>query len=229
MIPALDYLRELNMLYLCLRFILAVLCGGLIGWHQGRRQQTAGLRTHLLVCVGAAATMIVNQYIFTTLGEAGDPGRIGAQVVSGIGFLGAGTIIVTGRSQVRGLTTAAGLWASACMGLAAGAGYFEAAIIMALLLYLVLVAIGRVDETRVKVLTTITVYLEFETAVRFSRVLENVRALGWHVCELERMSQDGSAVTAVRLVLQLDGKREDHEFVLTQLRAIPGVLFAEEL
>lgn len=229
MIPALDYLRELNMLSLCLRFVLAVLCGGLIGWHQGRRQQTAGLRTHLLVCVGAAATMIVNQYIFATMDGAGDPGRIGAQVVSGIGFLGAGTIIVTGRSRVRGLTTAAGLWASACMGLAAGVGYFEAAIIMAVVLYLVLVALGRVDETRVKVSTTLTIYLEFESGVRFSQVLENIRLLGWHVCEMERMSQDSAVVTAMRLTLQMDGKRENHASVLAQLRDIPGVLFVEEL
>ena len=131
-----SYLRELNMASLLLRLILAMLCGGLLGLERGRKRRPAGSRTYMLVCLGAALTMVLSQYeyvmlttewvdVSTELGIRTDVARFGAQVVNGIGFLGAGTIMITGRQQIKGLTTAAGLWASACMGLSIGAGFYE--------------------------------------------------------------------------------------------------------
>ena len=108
-------LRDLNVLSVCVRLLLAMAVGGTIGFERGIRQRAAGLRTHMLLCVGAASTMLVSQYIYASYG-VGDPARLSAQVISGIGFLGAGTIIVTRRNQIKGLTTAATLWATACMG-----------------------------------------------------------------------------------------------------------------
>ena len=136
-----DYLREINLLSMVLRFLLAAIGGGIIGMSRGRRQHAAGMRTHLLVCIGAASVMITSQYVVTNLGLTTDVLRMPAQVISGIGFLGAGSIIVTAKKHVTGLTTAAGLWASACMGLAAGIGYYECALAMCLLIYIVLVAL----------------------------------------------------------------------------------------
>ena len=100
------------------RMLLAVACGGIIGMERGRHGRAAGLRTHVLVSVGAAISAIVGLYTTEILGYSNDPLRVGAQVISGIGFLGVGSILVVGKSHVRGLTTAAGLWATASIGLA---------------------------------------------------------------------------------------------------------------
>jgi len=102
-------LREVTYLAVALRIFSAIIVGGLIGLDRGMKNRPAGMRTYMLVCLGACVVMLTNQYIFQFFGT-GDPVRMGAQVVSGIGFLGAGTIVVTRRSQIKGLTTAAGLW-----------------------------------------------------------------------------------------------------------------------
>ena len=129
--------REITELSIVLRILSALLVGGIIGLERGTKNRPAGLRTYMLVCVGSCLIMLTNQYIYQFTG-AGDPMRLGAQVVSGIGFLGAGTIMVTKRNQIRGLTTAAGLWASAGVGLALGIGFYEAAITSTVSIYCIL-------------------------------------------------------------------------------------------
>ena len=124
-------LREVTYLAVALRILTAVIVGGILGLERGMKNRPAGLRTYMLVCVGSCLIMLTNQYLWQ-VSNAGDPMRLGAQVVSGIGFLGAGTIIVTKRSQIKGLTTAAGLWATAGLGLAIGIGFYEAALTGAL-------------------------------------------------------------------------------------------------
>ena len=114
-------LREVTYLAVALRIFAVVFIGGILGLERGMKHRPAGLRTYMLVCVGACVIMLTNQYTFQMFGS-GDPVRMGAQVVSGIGFLGAGTIIVTRRNQIKGLTTAAGLWSAAGVGLALGVG-----------------------------------------------------------------------------------------------------------
>lgn len=134
MFESFDALRHLTILSILVRFLMAFLFGGIIGLERGRRQQAAGLRTHMMVCIGAASTMIVSEYMVKYAGATGDVMRLSAQVVSGIGFLGAGTIIVTKQNRIRGLTTAASLWASACMGIVIGSGFYECALIMMLVM-----------------------------------------------------------------------------------------------
>jgi len=222
-------LRDLNLVSILLRFALAAMCSGLIGLERGRKQHAAGLRTHLLVCIGAAAVMMTSQYLSVYYGT-GDPARLGAQVISGIGFLGAGTIIVTGRSQVRGLTTAAGLWASACMGLAIGSGFYEGAIMMCILLYFVLVSLNRLDDTYIKSGSSMQVYVEYEQELRFSAILRALRDIDCHVGEITEMAQQGSAVTAVQIqVIMRKGAFHDRSKIIDFIGEIPGVLFAEEL
>ena len=113
-------LREVTLLAVVLRIVLAILIGGLIGFERELKNRPAGLRTYMVVCLGACMVMLTNQYVTQVFGS-GDPVRMGAQVISGVGFLGVGTIVIRNQSQVKGLTTAAGLWTTACIGLAIGA------------------------------------------------------------------------------------------------------------
>ena len=123
-----EWIYDVNLGSVALRLILAVLFGGVVGLERGTNKHQAGLRTHILVCLGATLAMMTNAYIFENLAPNADPARLGAQVISGIGFLGAGLILVTSRNMVKGLTTAAGLWASACIGIALGIGFYAGAL-----------------------------------------------------------------------------------------------------
>jgi putative Mg2+ transporter-C (MgtC) family protein len=126
----LEFLRDFNIFTVLIRLALALLCGGIIGLERGRQRRAAGLRTHILVCVGAALTAMVGFYAREVLGiTVSDPLRVSAQVISGIGFLGVGTIMVKGRFQTVRLTTAAGLWVTAAIGISLGAGFDEGALI----------------------------------------------------------------------------------------------------
>ena len=114
-----DFLNEFNGVSVFVRLILALILGALLGIERERKQRPAGLRTYTLVCLGSALAAVTNEYICTIYPSA-DPARIPAQIVSGIGFLGAGTILVTKEHQVKGLTTAAGLWCCAAVGISVG-------------------------------------------------------------------------------------------------------------
>ena len=114
-----DILTRLNLISTAFRILLAMVCGGVIGLEREKANQAAGMRTYMLVCMGASVVMLTGQYMYETF-QAGDPARLGAQVISGIGFLGAGSIIIAGGKRVKGLTTAAGLWVAGCIGLAIG-------------------------------------------------------------------------------------------------------------
>lgn len=135
-----------------LRLLLASLLGGVIGWERERRTRAAGLRTHMLVALGSALVMIVSAYGFEDILKHPsvilDPSRMAAQVVSGIGFLGAGAILFVHRTEmVHGLTTAAGLWTVAAIGLAAGSGLYVAALAATVIAWLILVVL-KLFETK---------------------------------------------------------------------------------
>lgn len=141
-------LRELSFSSVVLRLTLAILLGGAIGLERGRKNRPAGFRTYMMVCMGSVLTMLLGQYLSVLAGNQGlqtDMTRISAQVINGIGFLGAGTILVTEKQQVKGLTTAAGLWASACMGLALGAGFYECVVLAFLLIILVVLLLPKIE------------------------------------------------------------------------------------
>ncbi|WP_105614495.1 MgtC/SapB family protein [Vallitalea okinawensis] len=129
------------------RLLLAFILGGIIGWERENTNRPAGFRTHILVATSGCLAMIVNYEMFETFGGLTnmDPGRMGSYVISGIGFLGAGTIIREGAS-VKGLTTAASLWASAMLGLACGAGLYEISILVTLLIIFTLLVMNKVEH-----------------------------------------------------------------------------------
>ena len=132
-----SYIHEFNGFSVMLRILLAVIAGGIIGNERGMRGSAAGLRTHIFVCMGGALTSLCSLYVSRVLGLSGDVFRIPASVVSGIGFLGAGAIIQM-KGSVRGLTTAAGIWMTACIGLAVGAGMFVIATTACILIIAIL-------------------------------------------------------------------------------------------
>ena len=123
----LDAIRDLTVCSMLLRLTISIILGAILGIERGLKNRPAGLRTYILVCMGACIIMMTNQYVYAAY-NTGDPVRMAAQVVSGIGFLGAGSIIVTKQNQIKGLTTAAGLWAASAVGLAIGIGLYEIAI-----------------------------------------------------------------------------------------------------
>ena len=123
-----DFLTEFNTWTVIIRTVLAILVGGVIGLERGKQGRAAGMRTHILVCMGASLTAMIGFYLYYKLGVSTDPMRVSAQVISGIGFLGVGTIMLKGRFQITGLTTAAGLWATAAIGLALGIGFYAGAL-----------------------------------------------------------------------------------------------------
>lgn len=173
--------------------------------------------------------MVTSQYMTDVLGITTDASRMGAQVISGIGFLGAGTIMVVGRNQVKGLTTAAGLWACACMGLAIGIGFYEGAIITCIYLLAVVTFLHRLDlysRTHSKVLE---VYVELQDICGVTNFINMVKSDGTKISNIEVKKNDTMERGMVGLTMTLTLARKcDHGEYLLQLNNIEGVYIAEE-
>lgn len=211
-------LREVTYLAVVLRIVAAFLLGGILGLERGLKQRPAGLRTHMLVCVGACMIMLTNQYIYQVFG-AGDPVRMGAQVVSGIGFLGAGTIMVTKHSQIRGLTTAAGLWATAAVGLAAGIGFYEAAIMGTVVIVLTLTVLSVLDSKMHKKTRCFEVYVELEREVSLGMFLDSVRSKGIVIEDIQmEASREPEAGRRCFMMVVITRRRLDSGELMEQLR-----------
>jgi len=222
-------IREVTYLAVALRIFAAVIIGGLLGLERGMKNRAAGLRTYMLVCVGACIIMLTNQYIYQSYGT-GDPVRMGAQVVSGIGFLGAGTIIVTRRSQIKGLTTAAGLWSAAGVGLALGIGFYEAAVIGAVAIFTIMTLLQKMDDRMHRKNRVMEVYLELSSDISLGDFLRQVRQQDIEVNDVQR-EQDSDADTGIRayIALMKTKKRSSHVDIMERLQSIRGVVYIEEL
>lgn len=155
------WLSEINVYSILVRIFLAVILGGLIGIERAFKKHEAGFRTNILVCVGATMTTFCNQFIYEYFG-GGDVARLGAGVISGVGFLGAGTILLTSRNQIRGLTTAAGLWTCACLGISIGLGFYTVAMVGCLSIMLVLYLLPRIESVINNKTPYLTLHVEFE-------------------------------------------------------------------
>ena len=222
-------LMSVNDTTIVLRLVLSVLLGGIIGFERGRTGRPAGLRTHILVCLGSTLAIMTNQYVYQVYGVS-DPTRLAAQVISGIGFLGAGTIIVTGRHQVKGLTTAAGLWASACMGIAIGIGFYKAAVLSCFLITFTTVVLHRLDNLVLSKSKVLDLYIEFNNSASITSVLETMKTLMVHIDSIEMVKPNYGANSSVAAImtLRLKQKRVRLEMV-AKISAIEGVELAEEI
>lgn len=220
-------LREVTYLAVALRILAAIVIGGLIGLERGMKNRPAGMRTYMTVCLGACLVMLTNQYIYQVYGS-GDPVRMGAQVVSGIGFLGAGTIVVTRRSQIKGLTTAAGLWASAGVGLALGIGFYEAAIMGGFGVFFVMSLMQSLD-TRVHSKTkNLEIYFELSREVSLGDFLRSAQEKDLDLHDLQREG-DGEHGNRAYIVTIKTKKRRNYIALADDIRDIPGVTFLESL
>ncbi|MBO5353563.1 MAG: MgtC/SapB family protein [Lachnospiraceae bacterium] len=223
------YMGDLNMVSTFVRLALAMVCGGILGIERGKKNRPAGFRTYMLVCVGATLVMLTNQYICKVYGT-GDPARLGAQVISGIGFLGAGTIIVTGKNRVKGLTTAAGLWADACMGLAIGIGFYSGAVIGCTMILLVMSVLHRIDDRVSANTKVLDLYMEFHKMSDLGVFMSWIKEHGMKISEIEmsksnHMEESG---VAVLLTVKLE-KRRPHTEIIELLSQVEGVQYIEGL
>lgn len=222
-------IREVTYLAVFLRITAAFLLGGILGLERGLKQRPAGLRTHMLVCVGACMIMLTNQFVFQAY-QTGDPVRMGAQVVSGIGFLGAGTIMVTKRNRIKGLTTAAGLWSAAAVGLALGIGFYEAAVMGSVMILLTLTVVHGLDSRIHNNTRLAEVYVELDNTVSIGRFSRSVRELDLEIedLQLDREYAAGDGVRSLVLTVRAK-KKHSHKDLREHLQGIDGVVYLDEL
>lgn len=221
--------REITLLAIALRVLVSIVIGGLIGLERGLKHRPAGLRTYMVVSLGACLIMLTNQYVCQVFGT-GDPVRMGAQVVSGIGFLGAGTIIVTRRNQIKGLTTAAGLWAAAGIGLAVGIGFYEAALIGGVAIFTIMTLLQKMDNKMHRNARVLEIYVELDNTCALGDFLREIRAKDIEVRDTirEHDTETGVGNRAYFSMLRLK-KKQKHIDVINDISNIPGVAYLEEL
>lgn len=237
----LEYLREFHIVSVVLRLCLAVLFGGFVGMERERKRRPAGFRTYLLVCVGSALTMLLGQYFSLMLDirwtdvAAGiipesDVSRFGAQVINGIGFLGAGTIIVSGRQEVKGLTTAAALWACGCIGLAIGAGFYECVILGLGLIFLATRILLPLENLLLRKSRNMMLYVEYTNPDDFRNISVCLKNMGIRILDIElgtghrHFQQNPSAVFTLLLP-----RKQTHSQVLTTVFGLEHVCKIDEI
>lgn len=213
------------------KMLLASICGGLIGAEREMKGRPAGLKTFSLVCLGATLIMITNDYIFKYVTNGtGDIVRMAAQVISGIGFLGAGSIMVTGHNQVKGLTTAAALWVTAALGITIGSGFYQGAIAGLLIIYVSSFVYKYIDYRIMRGARTMRFYVESEKEEFMLQLLYYFKEHHIKVTSLQRRSENKwySADACATIEIYL-GKRILHQLVIEDIKKLDGVRYVEEL
>ncbi len=224
------YLEEFNMVSITIRLILAVFLGGIIGMERATKRSAAGLRTFALVSLGSSLAMITNQYLLIHSGITGDPSRMAAQVISGIGFLGVGTIIVTGRSHVKGLTTAASLWTTATMGIAIGAGFIYGGLVTFILIMISVRLLLFISKRQEDFNRIITMYVEIDKENGFDGLMNYLRDQDYPLLSIEKKKQKALLDKDFVVTAEFDlKKRKCHQEILEEVRHIEGVHYVEEI
>lgn len=208
------------------RLLMSAVCGFMIGLDREYKNRGAGTRTHALVCMASCLVMLTSEYLALTFpGYNGDVARLGAQVISGMGFIGAGTIIITRYNHVRGLTTAASLWATACLGLAVGAGFLKAAIAAVLIMLFLLITVEKLDRFMKTYSKTHDYMIVFADIEGVSQFLDAVKKEGIKIdnIDVSRSSQD-----EIVMIITLESKKDMSEFML-KLAARTDIRMLNEL
>lgn len=224
----LDFLRELNVVTVIIRLVLALLLGGCIGLEREKYRRPAGFRTHILVCIGACMTAMIGIFSVTILGLGGDAGRIPAQVISGLGFLGVGTILVKGRDHIVGLTTAAGLWATGIIGIACGVGFYVGALACTALMMITMMTFFKFENEKQERRSSVEVYVELEDAHMVNNVMQTVeeKLNGRNFLIVPPRSAMKSAV-GIEITFPIDNNEPDKE-ILNRIVEVEGVVYAVE-
>ena len=224
-----DFFTELTMASVAVRLLAAALAGSLVGVERAHKRYAAGIRTFALVCLGSALATVTGQYLGALSMADADIGRIPAQVLCGIGFLGAGTIIVTDRKQIRGLTTAAGLWVTSAMGIAIGAGFVGAAAVCLVLVLITTYAMSYMSRYVESHTRTVELYLEMERK-DVETLLRYVREKGYLMISMERRNEPPFVEGDISLRMELDmRKRYYHPQLVDDMMSLEGVHYIEEI
>ena len=220
-----------------LRLVTAVFVGGVIGMERERKHRPAGFRTHILICLGSALTALTGQFLCTEFGADAasddwscDPLRLSAQVVAGIGFIGAGSIIVTKRSQVKGLTTAAGLWTTAILGIAIGVGFYSAVLYATVLILVAEILLSKLEYALAAKARRITLYVEYGENINIASVMDVIKVKNVNILDIEVAKTGDADVkrTSAILTLQFNGKSVFEE-ITTELARMKGIYSVQEL
>lgn len=212
-----------------LRLVFSVIAGALIGMDRAMKRRGAGVKTHVLVCLGSALVMLTAQFMRINYEGSIDISRLGAQVISGVGFLGVGTIIVTGKNQVRGLTTAAGLWGCACIGLAIGIGFVDGAFVAVVLAIFTLKVLNRVDGYIQKSTKYFELYIEFGTNKNVSEFIrylhgENIKISSFEIGKSKIKGEGPNAIVSVEVK-----DRQQRVLFMGKLHELECVRYIEEI
>lgn len=226
MLGFLDVLRDVTTVSVLFRLFIAVMCGGVIGIEREHKRRPAGFRTHILICLGASMTTLTSQFLFYDMNLYTDIGRLGAQVVAGIGFIGAGAIIVTKRRQVKGLTTAAGLWTCAIIGLAIGAGYYEAAIIATFIIVVAEIFFVKFEYWVLVNSRNLNIYVEYEDNEHLDNIIRLIKGYRIVIIDLEITKSGNNACAIFQLQLP---KKISHDKIMTAISTAEGIVSVEEL
>lgn len=222
-----ENMRDFTFTSIAFRLVLATLLSALMGSERGRRGRAAGLRTHILVCVGATLASMTGIYIVEELQVAGDASRIAAQVVSGIGFLGAGTILVKNGNTITGLTTAACVWATGAIGLAIGYGFYEAAVIATIITYLTIKLLSEIERKQPLYSKECSLYVEFTDASKLNDTIFLFKEKGYIVDSIALSPTKTNLPNAIAASLTVKVKKKENvQQILKEVNKIDNVNFA---
>ena len=221
------FLRDFNIWTVLIRLTLCVLVGGIIGVERGRQGRAAGMRTHILVCMGAALVTMMGFYITQELQLDGDPMRIAAQVVSGIGFLGVGTIMLKGRFQITGLTTAAGLWCAATIGLALGAGFYEGALGVFIFTIATVSFLHKLEYKFIKRYRRFGIYVEITSDKMVRTTIDTISKM-FNITDIQVTLPRSGTSGNVGIEINVHTKKETPEQVSADIEKLDQVIFAIE-
>ena len=219
-----ECLTDFNEISISVRLLLALLMGGVIGMERGRHGRAAGMRTHVLVCIGACMTALVGLHLLR-LNPNENASRIAAQVISGIGFLGAGTIMIRNQSIVTGLTTAAGVWCTATIGIALGYGFYLAALIATVITIITATLLTRLEGGKKYM---IRCYLELKDADLATETVAAIEQM-YPSTKVTDLTAAKSGITgAVGIFISLSLENIEQNDYLNQLNSLENVLFVIE-
>lgn len=220
-----NYLEEFNELSVAVRLIVATVMGGIIGMERGATKHAAGLRTFMLVCLGAALAQIIDMRC-VMMYQLGDPMRLAQGVINGIGFLGVGTIIVTGRSHIKGLTTAATLWTTAVLGISIGSGYLYSSVITFALIMIVIKLMAGFSRKQMLHNRQMQIKVEVTDNDGAKKVIAFLREQGYRVTELDKKQNESNLLLNMDLDL---GRKVNHDKVIETISTFEEVDFAMEI
>ncbi|MDO4616069.1 MAG: MgtC/SapB family protein [Lachnospiraceae bacterium] len=231
MLSIFDPFRDLTTISIALRLCLAVFCSGIVGMERALKRRPAGFRTHILICLGAAMTTMTSQYLMLVQGYFTDIARLGAQVVAGISFIGAGTIMVTRQHRIKGLTTAAGLWASAIVGLAFGAGFFEGGLIVTILIIIAEMFFAKLEFYLLDTAPELNLLIEYREKPALDTILFLLQKEGIKIQDMQvtRSARSKKHNASVIFSLRLERRSGSVSEIIKAISETEGVISVDEL